>query len=105
VEDAHERAASVRRTCAVQTPPPTHRSRCIVDVARVCLVVQFVCPTEIIAFSDRANEFRALNCEVIGASVDSKYSHHAWVGVNRTKVRTVDASARDTASRYVHVLI
>jgi len=25
----------------------------------------FVCPTEIIAFSDRAEEFRAINCEVI----------------------------------------
>lgn len=30
----------------------------------------FVCPTEIIAFSDRAEEFRKLNCEVIGVSTD-----------------------------------
>jgi peroxiredoxin 2/4 len=38
----------------------------------------FVCPTEILAFSDRIGEFRKLNAEVLGASVDSKYSHLAW---------------------------
>ena len=38
----------------------------------------FVCPTEILAFSDRIGEFRTLNAEVLGASVDSKYSHLAW---------------------------
>jgi hypothetical protein len=32
----------------------------------------FVCPTEIIAFSDRADEFRKLGCEVVGVSCDSK---------------------------------
>ncbi|XP_066017214.1 peroxiredoxin-4-like isoform X3 [Pocillopora verrucosa] len=31
----------------------------------------FVCPTEIIAFSDRIEEFRAINTEVVGCSVDS----------------------------------
>ncbi|CEG80939.1 Putative Peroxiredoxin [Rhizopus microsporus] len=31
----------------------------------------FVCPTEIIAFSDRIDEFRELNCDVIAASCDS----------------------------------
>jgi alkyl hydroperoxide reductase subunit AhpC len=31
----------------------------------------FVCPTEIIAFSDRISEFEALDCAVIGASTDS----------------------------------
>ncbi|XP_035579633.1 peroxiredoxin-1-like [Zalophus californianus] len=38
-----------------------------------------VCPTEIIAFSDRAEEFRKLNCQVIGASVDSHFCHLAWI--------------------------
>lgn len=38
----------------------------------------FVCPTEIIAFSDRAEEFRAINCEVVACSVDSHFSHLAW---------------------------
>ena len=38
----------------------------------------FVCPTEIIAFSDRHSEFSALNTEVLGVSVDSEFSHLAW---------------------------
>jgi peroxiredoxin 2/4 len=38
----------------------------------------FVCPTEILAFSDRNDEFKKLNCEILGASVDSKFSHLAW---------------------------
>jgi peroxiredoxin len=39
----------------------------------------FVCPTEIIAFSDRVEEFRKLNCEVVACSCDSHFSHLAWV--------------------------
>ena len=35
----------------------------------------FVCPTEIIAFSDRIKDFHDRNCEVIGVSVDSVDSH------------------------------
>ncbi|KAI8071812.1 thioredoxin-like protein [Gongronella butleri] len=38
----------------------------------------FVCPTEIIAFSDRIKEFEALDTVVIGASCDSEFSHLAW---------------------------
>ncbi|KAI7686417.1 Peroxiredoxin-2, partial [Sarcoptes scabiei] len=43
----------------------------------------FVCPTEIIAFSDRAAEFQKLNCQVIAASTDSHYTHLAWVNTPR----------------------
>ncbi|XP_069087958.1 peroxiredoxin-2 isoform X2 [Pleurodeles waltl] len=43
----------------------------------------FVCPTEITAFSDRAEEFRKINCEIIGASVDSQFTHLAWVNTPR----------------------
>jgi peroxiredoxin 2/4 len=43
----------------------------------------FVCPTEIIAFSDRYEEFKALNTEVLGTSVDSEFSHLAWVQTDR----------------------
>jgi alkyl hydroperoxide reductase subunit AhpC len=43
----------------------------------------FVCPTEIIAFSDRIGEFEKRNCQVIGCSVDSAYSHLAWVNTPR----------------------
>ena len=38
----------------------------------------FVCPSEIIAFDKRFNEFKSRGVEVIGVSVDSKYSHLAW---------------------------
>jgi len=43
----------------------------------------FVCPTEIIAFSDRAKEFEAIGAQVIGISVDSVYSHLAWTNTPR----------------------
>jgi len=43
----------------------------------------FVCPTEIIAFSDRVDEFRKLDCEVAAISVDSKYTHLAWINTPR----------------------
>ncbi|XP_060620924.1 peroxiredoxin-2 [Anolis sagrei] len=43
----------------------------------------FVCPTEIIAFSDRVEEFRKINCEVIAASVDSQFTHLAWINTPR----------------------
>lgn len=38
----------------------------------------FVCPTEIIALSDRLAEFEARNTQVVGVSVDSHFSHFAW---------------------------
>ena len=43
----------------------------------------FVCPTEITAFSDRYEEFTSLNTEVLGASVDSEFSHLAWIQTER----------------------
>jgi peroxiredoxin (alkyl hydroperoxide reductase subunit C) len=43
----------------------------------------FVCPTEIISFSDRAKEFTDLGVEIIGVSVDSEYSHLAWRNLSR----------------------
>jgi peroxiredoxin (alkyl hydroperoxide reductase subunit C) len=43
----------------------------------------FVCPTEIVAFSDRLAEFKKLNAEVFGVSVDSKFSHLAWTEKKR----------------------
>ena len=43
----------------------------------------FVCPTEITAFSDAVDKFHALNTEVIGVSVDSKFSHLAWINTPR----------------------
>merc|ERR1712216_715715 len=43
----------------------------------------FVCPTEITAFSDRYEEFSATDTEVLGVSVDSQFSHLAWVQTDR----------------------
>jgi alkyl hydroperoxide reductase subunit AhpC len=43
----------------------------------------FVCPTEILAFSDRIDDFRARNTEVIGISTDSAFSHLAWINTRR----------------------
>jgi len=38
----------------------------------------FVCPSEIIAFDNRVNEFKSRGAEVIGISVDSHFTHLAW---------------------------
>lgn len=43
----------------------------------------FVCPTEIIAFSDRVSEFRKINTELIACSCDSHFSHLAWTRTER----------------------
>ncbi|XP_047470838.1 thioredoxin-dependent peroxide reductase, mitochondrial-like [Penaeus chinensis] len=43
----------------------------------------FVCPTELIAFSEKAGAFKELNCEVIGVSTDSHFSHLAWNNMPR----------------------
>jgi len=38
----------------------------------------FVCPTEIIAFSDRAADFEKLGVQILGCSIDSHFTHLAW---------------------------
>lgn len=38
----------------------------------------FVCPSEILAFNNALGEFKKKNCEVIGVSIDSQYTHLAW---------------------------
>lgn len=38
----------------------------------------FVCPSEILAFHNRMARFKELKTKVIGVSVDSQYTHHAW---------------------------
>jgi peroxiredoxin 2/4 len=43
----------------------------------------FVCPTEVMAFSDRYADFQALETEVLGISIDSPYSHLAWIQTDR----------------------
>ncbi|KFV41934.1 hypothetical protein N341_09989, partial [Tyto alba] len=43
----------------------------------------FVCPTEIVAFSNKANEFHDVNCDVVAVSVDSHFCHLAWINTPR----------------------
>lgn len=38
----------------------------------------FVCPSELIAFDHRLEEFKKRNVEVIGVSIDSQFTHLAW---------------------------
>ena len=45
----------------------------------------FVCPTEITALSDRSDEFKEFDCEILGASTDSVFSHWAWISTPREK--------------------
>ncbi|SDS16281.1 Alkyl hydroperoxide reductase subunit AhpC (peroxiredoxin) [Paenibacillaceae bacterium GAS479] len=43
----------------------------------------FVCPTEITALSDAAEEFKKLNSEILGVSIDSIHSHKAWINTSK----------------------
>lgn len=43
----------------------------------------FVCPTELIAFSDHIKEFEAINCALVGCSCDSHFSHLAFIQRSR----------------------
>src|ERR1700722_5456895 len=43
----------------------------------------FVCPTELVAFSDELDEFTKRGAAVVGVSVDSKFSHLAWINTPR----------------------
>ncbi len=45
----------------------------------------FVCPTEITALSDRFAEFADEDCDIVGVSTDSKYSHRAWINTPRSE--------------------
>lgn len=43
----------------------------------------FVCPTEITAFSDGYDSFKDIKAEVLGVSIDSEFSHLAWIQTDR----------------------
>jgi peroxiredoxin (alkyl hydroperoxide reductase subunit C) len=44
----------------------------------------FVCPTELHAFQDKIDEFKKRNTKVIGCSIDSQYSHAAWLNTPKS---------------------
>jgi alkyl hydroperoxide reductase subunit AhpC len=67
----------------------------------------FVCPTEIIAFSDKIEEFHKRGAEVLGVSVDSQFSHLAWIksprsegGLGGLKYPLVSDLSKSIASDY-----
>ena len=45
----------------------------------------FVCPTELLAFNKRLEEFESRNVQVLGCSVDSRWSHLAWKNTDINK--------------------
>ena len=51
-----------------------------------------ICTSEVLTFGARTAEFRALNCELIGLSVDSRNSHIAWLRTIREKIEYNDIS-------------
>jgi peroxiredoxin (alkyl hydroperoxide reductase subunit C) len=45
-----------------------------------------VCTTEFMTFASMSEEFKALNCELLGLSIDSTYSHIAWLRTIKEKI-------------------
>lgn len=45
----------------------------------------FVCPTELHAFQAKIDSFKKMNTEVIGVSIDSKFSHLAWLNTPKSE--------------------
>lgn len=67
----------------------------------------FVCPSELIAFDHRLNEFKARNVEVIGVSIDSHFTHLAWKntpvnqgGIGQVKYPMVADMKREITKAY-----
>jgi len=67
----------------------------------------FVCPTELIAFQEKIGEFEKRNVAVVGCSIDSKYSHLAWLktepkngGIKGVKYPIVSDLSKTIAANY-----
>lgn len=67
----------------------------------------FVCPTEIIAFSDRAQEFEKLNTTLLACSCDTVESHLAWIktprkkgGLGNMQIPIIGDNTKEIASKY-----
>ena len=45
----------------------------------------YVCPTELISFSERIKEFKEIDTEIIGISTDSHFTHLAWIKTPRNE--------------------
>jgi peroxiredoxin (alkyl hydroperoxide reductase subunit C) len=67
----------------------------------------FVCPTEILAFSDAVEKFRAVGADVVGVSIDSKFVHRAWIktprdqgGLGKLNFPLASDITKDVSRRY-----
>jgi peroxiredoxin (alkyl hydroperoxide reductase subunit C) len=67
----------------------------------------FVCPSEILAFNKKLDEFKKRNTEVIGVSVDSKFTHLAWKntkledgGIGQIQYPLVSDLKKEIATKY-----
>jgi peroxiredoxin (alkyl hydroperoxide reductase subunit C) len=67
----------------------------------------FVCPSEILAFNKKLADFKAKNCEVLGVSVDSKFTHLAWKntkvedgGIGNIQYPLVSDIKKEIAAKY-----
>ncbi|CCK68787.1 thioredoxin peroxidase TSA1 KNAG_0B03450 [Huiozyma naganishii CBS 8797] len=84
----------------VQKPAPAFKKTAVIDgvfeevtldqykgkyvvLAFVPMAFTFVCPTEIVAFSDAVKRFRDIGAEILFASTDSEYTLLAWTNVTR----------------------
>jgi hypothetical protein len=62
------------------TTPRIHHTACPHRPRRAVypLDFTFTCPTEILAFNDAAKDFEKVGAQVVGASIDSAFTHLAW---------------------------
>lgn len=67
----------------------------------------FVCPTELIQFSDRAEDFRKIGAEVVAISTDSEFVHLAWIvtprkqgGLGEIKIPVLTDRSHEISRKY-----
>jgi alkyl hydroperoxide reductase subunit AhpC len=67
----------------------------------------FVCPTEIIRFNEKIDEFKNRNTQVLGVSIDSQFSHLAWKntprkegGIGDIKYPIIADTTKDVSRKY-----
>ena len=71
----------------------------------------FVCPTELHSFQEKLESFKSMNTEVLGVSIDSQFSHLAWLNTDKSEggIKGVEypliADIKKTIARDYDVLI
>lgn len=63
----------------------------------------FICPTEILALSERYDDFTALDADILGVSTDSVYSHRAWLLTSQEQ-NGIEGTRYPLASDNTHVV-